>query len=509
VQRRIVRTIDSLLAAVYLAYAGPYDASPSSAFGHLFLVFAQTPDTSMASAEVVTILADTRGDGALTTWWRGLAGGYRVQVVRRPFHEQAREYGLLEDRPLWFRALDLSRAERARLLEGLKRTDGARLPYRFLTRNCASYLQQLLADATGAVPSPSGVVSPADVFALVGRSRLSVRVTRRPSSSMLVQARAAARRGLMPVARIHHDRWQASLRDHAWIDSLDSPARALMLEAVRLHMATMRVPLDPVAREGLRRLRLSMASETDGDESEPRAGDRAAPAARRASGPIRADDGPVEPSHDYLRLSAGLLGDVGEPTRAVMQVRPAMHALTDPEGTHARGSVLEVATISVSVGPAEGDVRLEQLTLFSQRVLVPGSWLRPRRAWALELLGRRGGPIDPGDLHAELRTGLGAARHVGGRAHGYALVTASAYASPGGRTATGPGMEVGVNTWPATWLRIATRVNLERPFGASRPLWYMAEATARFDLSAQRGLALHYQAQPGLRRIAATVEVRR
>ncbi len=217
----------------------------------------------------------------------------------------------------------------------------------------------------------------------------------------------------------------------------------------------------------------------------------------------------TEPSHDYMRISTGILGDVGAPARTLLQIRPAMHALTDPEGTHARGSVLEVAAISISVEPREGDVRLEQLTAFSQRALVPGSWLRPRRAWALELLGRRGGPMGSETLHTEFRTGLGTARHIGGRAHGYALVTASAYADANRRLAAGPGIELGLTTWHGARLRLGGRMILEQPLGAAREHWQSTEVSARLDVSARSGISLRHMVRPGVRSSAVTYELHR
>ena len=43
----------------YLAYAGPYSGSPSSAFGHIFLVLARSPEDPLPLWEVVTFTAVT------------------------------------------------------------------------------------------------------------------------------------------------------------------------------------------------------------------------------------------------------------------------------------------------------------------------------------------------------------------------------------------------------------------------------------------------------------------
>src|SRR5690242_18400045 len=97
----------------YLGYAGPYSASPSSSFGHLFLVLAEKPDDPPLLWDVITFTAVTFDADPLRFVMVGMLGGFPGRYSRRKFHQQAREYELLNDRQMWLVELRLSPAQRS------------------------------------------------------------------------------------------------------------------------------------------------------------------------------------------------------------------------------------------------------------------------------------------------------------------------------------------------------------------------------------------------------------
>ena len=97
---------------VYLVFAGPFSSSPSSAFGHLFLVFQSDLDLPLPLWDVVSFNAKVLDEGPLRFYFIGITGGFLGSYKTIPFHQQAREYEVLEDRDLWLYQLRLSSQDR-------------------------------------------------------------------------------------------------------------------------------------------------------------------------------------------------------------------------------------------------------------------------------------------------------------------------------------------------------------------------------------------------------------
>lgn len=399
----------------YLAYAGPHSSSPASAFGHLFLVLAASDSMPVPLWDVVSFGADTDGAGPLKFFVAGIVGGFSGRYERVPFHEKSRDYESIDDRDLWLLELRLSADERRRLDEVIDAAAGLRYPYTFFVRNCAWYLQELLARADVGLPAPSGLTSPTDVWSMIANTTLAGRTLFRPAAHRRI-AMQYAMLDDRAVRRIERDPWDVVAADTAWIARLDPASRMVVSEYAGWRSVKTRGRLPPSTIVGLAALRDFIA--TNANE----------PARNWGADPDMAAGTIVRPPafHRYTRISAGYRTGSGG-NRLQLRIRPALHDQADPWVAHRPVNTLEFLTIEVSGRPETMDLRLESFVLFSQRSLTANSWLDRRSSWMLEAVLERGGLASRG-LQAAIRTGSGKA-FATNTFHAYGIITAGAAAS--------------------------------------------------------------------------------
>lgn len=470
-------------APVYLAFAGPYSSSPSSAFGHLFLILPSSPNEPPPLWDVVSFSAETFGAGPFRYATVGIAGGFLGRYERLRFHEKARDYELLEDRDLWLLELDLSSAEAAALHRELAATAGRWYPYTFFEKNCAYYLQRLLARASGSVNPPSGPTSPTGVFQAVLDTELAGATFFRPGSSRrLREMRAGANEDV--VSRLSEGPWSAVAADTAWLRQLPAVDRRFAHEYFNwkaLHRTSM---LDEDSRSGLALLRtLNARPSTDGDE---------------ASSPVRGAGQriPRPTFHGYTRLSFSHVASGSAPTRVSVRYRGALHEATDPWLAHRPLNTLVFLALDVSSPSNQFDPRIDAFTVFSQRSLSPADWITPRRSWMLEVLARRGGLFDDRTVHLEARAGLGKTVQLSGKAHAYGLITAAVVGPCCDRAAFAPGLEMGL-VWLATdRMRSGFRWSREHSVSEWSRTHERLRLWARYDLGTRWGITLISESTP-------------
>jgi hypothetical protein len=476
----------------YLVYAGPYSASPSSAFGHLFLVLARHPGDPSPLWDVVTFSAVTFDADPVRYLTIGIAGGFLGRFSRLPFHEKSREYELLEDRDLWLVELRLTPSQRAALEGALEERRGRWYPYSFFRQNCAFHLQALLAAATGAVSAPSGLVSPTGVVTEVLRGPLAGPSFFRPAASRRIAAAAAA---LSPdvLRRLRREPWTALAADTAWLDGLDLPARRVAQAYFGLRALEATALLPAPTRAGLAHLRV-----LDADAAPD-------PAAPRAPGGPGAELAPPV-FHRYPRLALSREAGASGPGRLALRIRGALHDEADPWLGHQPLNTMELLSAQVSSREDRPALRLDAAVLFSQRSLAPSDWIRRRGSWLLEVVGRRGGLYDDHAGHLEARGGLGATLRLPGDLYAAGLGTVAGVGAWDRGATVAPGVEAGLVGLTFAWWRWGLRYTREHDL-LSWSRWHeRARAWIRVDVGRRLGLTVAAERWRGEDRVSIAVE---
>jgi hypothetical protein len=420
---------------VYLAYAGPYSSSPSSAFGHIFLILPSDADEPPPLWDVVSFIAETNDAGPIRYVAVGIAGGFLGRYQRLEFHEKTRDYQLLEDRDMWLVLLELTPEQRQALEDEIAATRGRWYPYTFFKKNCAHYIQLLLARATGQLGPPRGTVSPTGVMDAVLNSSLAGPSYFRPAVSRKLEAMSNSVDEDV-LARLQRESWTTVAADTAWLQGLPAHERRFLQEYFAWKTLDRQSALEEPTIRGLALLRVLNARETPQEE--------VSDAAQNAGQPI-----PPPAFYRYSRVRLSHLWTASAAHRISFRYRGALRDETDPGIARRPLNMLEFIALEVSVPTDRFAPRLDALVLFSQRSLSPADWITTRSSWMLEALARRGGLFGHDALHLEVRVGAGRTVRLPARIFGYGLITAAGVGYCCSQATFAPGLELGV-VWLVT-----------------------------------------------------------
>ncbi|WP_188109996.1 DUF4105 domain-containing protein [Sulfurimonas hydrogeniphila] len=129
---------------LYLAYSSEYISVPSSAFGHIMLVF-KNKDVPFEIAKTIHFAAVTnKEDGFFTYNYKGLTGGYKGYYVLNYFFKKLYEYNTKEQRNIYLYKLNFSDEQTKKIIYSLYELRKATFKYYFFNKNCASYTTKLL-----------------------------------------------------------------------------------------------------------------------------------------------------------------------------------------------------------------------------------------------------------------------------------------------------------------------------------------------------------------------------
>lgn len=427
--------------SVYVAYAGPYSASPASAFGHVFLILAND-STPHALWDVINFAADTEGAGPLGFFAHGIAGGFLGRFERLQLHEKVREYEQLDDRDVWLTELILTTEQREQLYQEIESVSGHLYPYTFFVHNCAYYLQLLLAKVVDGIDPPSGVTSPTGVIDVVLRSGSAGANYLRPAATQ--QLEVVARNANAPVvARLRSENWDDVIADTTWIADLSTSDRHLVQQFAVLQAQNSREGLSKEATSGLAFLRTINAREESGSRG-------------NTERPAIGVEVPPPEFHGYSRLS--IVYNTGEEGDWIsMKVRPALHDEMDPWTSHRPINTLEFLSAEISLRARADHIapRLESFALFSQRSLRPPTLGISHRSWMIEAVASRNGMLGDG-IHLAVRTGGGATYALGEVGYAYGLLTTGAV-STGSEATLALGSEAGILLLPMSQWRAGIR----------------------------------------------------
>ncbi len=131
--------------SVSIVFASYYLNTPASAYGHTFLRLtrnAQKEDDLLDYT--INFGAIVESDDPISYAIKGMFGGYSGTFSALPYYFKIREYNDIESRDLWSYTLNLSDADREKLVDLIWELDQAYFPYYYLTKNCSYYLLALL-----------------------------------------------------------------------------------------------------------------------------------------------------------------------------------------------------------------------------------------------------------------------------------------------------------------------------------------------------------------------------
>jgi hypothetical protein len=151
---------------LYFVFAGPYPSSPSSSFGHIFILL-EAPKNSKKSLllwDVVNFGAEVNNMGGFEQFYKGIFGSLTGHFQLLTFGEKLREYTFIESRPLWLFQLKLNEKEKDSFLEELFLSQRKNYPYRFHDKNCAFMIEHLINKALKREEKSRVVVTPRDVL---------------------------------------------------------------------------------------------------------------------------------------------------------------------------------------------------------------------------------------------------------------------------------------------------------------------------------------------------------
>ena len=132
---------------LYLVFAGPYPSSPSSSFGHIFILFEPKVQKPLLLWSALNFGVNIDSISSIEMFTKGIFGGLFGEYKIISFYEKLREYTFVESRPLWLFPLSLSNDQKSIFIKNLLTQMDIKYKYRFHDKNCASKLSLLLGKA--------------------------------------------------------------------------------------------------------------------------------------------------------------------------------------------------------------------------------------------------------------------------------------------------------------------------------------------------------------------------
>ena len=364
--------------------------------------------------DAVSFTAETHQAGPLRFVGVGITGGFLGHYRRLKFYQKTRDYQTLEDRDLWLLELTLTDEQRKLLAAGLEGKGDNRYPYTFFHRNCAYYIQAVLADVVPSIPYPSGMVSPVEVYGLAARSDAAGGHFYRPAESTQVHNQLLSLSD-STADKVFDSDWQMLATNFRWLRNLNHEERLIIHEYLEWRSLQLTsVPAREVT-EGLELLRFLNAESASGQLTGRR---------RNVIGT------PIRPPrfHRYGKVTASR--QLGGDHRLGLRYRPGVHDSTDPWEGYRPINTMEALALEISVSAWDrlSSLRVEEFVLFSQRSLSPVGPVSAKRSWLLDVVARR--PSTGSELVGLVRYGSGYTREIfHSGTHIYALLGGSLVSS--------------------------------------------------------------------------------
>ena len=432
-----------------IVFASSYLNSPSSMYGHTFLLLRSHDSQDALLDTSINFAAEVTSQRGLMYVVFGVMGLFPGTFSATPYYEKVQRYNNVESRDLWEYRLNLDAPAVDRLMQHLWELDKVRFPYYFFNRNCSYQLLPLLEVADPGLHLTDRwplYVIPADtVRAILKQPGLVTETRYRPAHVVQMAANrlrlSPEERGLLK-ALVKPERADTTF---ARIEGLSPESQARVLDSASEYLEYKldyrRRPnealVDLQRRVHVHRGRLTVVS---------------LPPATPAGSP-------PEAGHGSKRLSFAY-GSAAQPFEA-LHVRLSLHDLLDRSAGYHGSSTLEMGNLELRFHNRARKMNLERFDLLRIVSLSPrDGWTKPvswKMSLGLETANELG--QDPWDsLYARFNMGFGAAfeTRVLGRELFYGMVefdagAGSVFASD---TRWGGGPRGGVVLAPTSWWRI-------------------------------------------------------
>ena len=370
----------------------------------------------------------------------GITGGFLGRYSEAAFHNQVRHYEILEDRDLWFLQLDFTQDQRAALNRHVSENSSHFYPYLFFTKNCAYYIQEVLSRVINDVPAPSGPTSPVGVMELISDLGVANACYFRPSLSRHLRAESRKITSAT-LATLCDSDWPELASDQEWITGLTSSERGVVQQYIYYKSLRSKAPPDSSSLKGIELMRVLNALDSklvDANVDKDNLGEeRAFPA-----------------FHSYTKVIVSAESHGESDIRIGVGLRPAIHDMEDPWVGFRKLNTLQMMSVDLSRSLHDADLRLERLTLYSQRALIPVSLVVNDPSWCLELQAERKGVFGSDKLNWVTRGGYGRTWEPVSGSFFYALLSGAVVWASDETVSLAPGIIagaalVGARSWRA------------------------------------------------------------
>lgn len=360
---------------LYIVFAGPYPASPSSAFGHLFILLKpQEPyNASILNWPVINFAADISNENTTTSIIKGLFGGLKGKFKILPFHEKLREYTFIESRPLWIFPFSISKQEKDTLLTNLYLFKDKSFSYRFTNNNCASQIKQLLKNQIKLpVTEQAFSVSPMDVIEHF-KKNLETPYFVESVENYLIREMGTKPSTQKSIYRSHKE-------------------NEILLTLLEWRYARRKTHLTNSEKQQLDDLRLRIA--------------------KGKSIPIKILTKNLTPftTHALSQFGIGLSNKIGQHHPVHFSFRLGMHNFEDDYSVYPKHDYIEFGKIELN--RRAGMTFLEKLWLFNQYSLIPYNVINNHTSWRFAIGGQKNWALKKGIFEYGLYTSFGKTVHL-------------------------------------------------------------------------------------------------
>ena len=348
--------LDSDFKQLYLVFAGPYPASPSSAFGHLLLLV--EPEGSSASNpqlwRAINFSADVTGYSKISTFYNGLVGNLNGSYNHLQFYKKMRDYSYAESRDLWLFPVRLTSNEKERFSKFINSREDKSSQYRFADKNCATRISESLHYALSESYNSKVFVLPQDVL----KNDL---ISSRLSTPLWIQDVEGQLDELV-------SKYELDSLLNPNLDSLDATEKIHFLKTYEWLYNNRSKRLDPKKKEIIRQLRYEI-SQQETDYKFHELGTKEFNIHHPALIGI-----------NYSYVNSG-------PPKILIDTRLGLHSFSDKANTYPKYDYIDAFRLRTLV--SNSDLTVDEFWVFHQTSRQPKSQLNSPLSWSLGLGGDR------------------------------------------------------------------------------------------------------------------------